>query len=73
MKTVSIISAALSALALFAGSSSAFDGQLSLTYSCPGEGCFYTLGLLDYNTGSTYSCGSVVPSYCSTESSCQVS
>ncbi|KAK3317506.1 hypothetical protein B0T19DRAFT_405198 [Cercophora scortea] len=70
MKTT--ILPALSVLAFFTGSSTAFWGQLRLDYSCPGEGCFTTLNIKDYNTGSTYTCGAVNPSYCTSEGKCPV-
>ncbi|KAK3322955.1 hypothetical protein B0H66DRAFT_639273 [Apodospora peruviana] len=70
MKTLSIIPAAAATIALFAGSSAAFWGQLNLVGRCPGEGCFTYLTLRDYNTGSTYDCGIVNPGYCNSPGKC---
>ena len=58
-------------LALLAGSASAFWGQLRLDEVCS-EGCNTILNLLDYNTGSTYTCGTVASWYCTWEGSCPV-
>jgi len=71
MKTNSIIPTAIGMLALFAGRSSAFHGQLRLDVVCS-EGCNDVLNLVDYNTGSTYTCGVVNPSFCNTEGRCPV-
>ncbi|KAH8653783.1 hypothetical protein BX600DRAFT_553436 [Xylariales sp. PMI_506] len=48
----------LGSLSLLSGSVRAFWGQVSITESCGGEGgCLLGIGLLDYNTGSTYNTG----------------
>ncbi|KAK3321872.1 hypothetical protein B0H66DRAFT_552842 [Apodospora peruviana] len=75
MKTTAMIPSATAltsvVLALFAGSSSAFWGQLRLDTVCS-EGCNTILNLKDYNTGSTYTCGTVNPTFCTSEGLCRV-
>ncbi|KAI1370940.1 hypothetical protein F4677DRAFT_464640 [Hypoxylon crocopeplum] len=67
MKTTSLVIASL------ASSAAAFWGQLSLDTDCgSSEGCLTILGLLDYDTGSTYTCGNVYPPNCPNEGSCSV-
>lgn len=69
--TSSIIPTAISAISFLAGISTAFNGQLRLDVVCS-EGCNTVLNLVDYDTGSTYTCGVVNPSFCSFEGRCPV-
>jgi hypothetical protein len=57
----------LGTLALLTGNASAWWAQLSIDYTTTP-----ILNLLDYYTGSTYSCGTVYPSYCTVEYGCPV-
>ncbi|KAK4212298.1 hypothetical protein QBC37DRAFT_425212 [Rhypophila decipiens] len=70
MKT-NIIPALMGTVSFFTGISSAFNGQLRLDTVCS-EGCNTVLNLRDYDTGSTYTCGVLVPSFCSYEGRCPV-
>lgn len=70
MSTISLLTN--TAIALLAAPASAFYGQLSDNTVCAGEGCNPIVGLVDYNTGSTYTCGVAYASFCTYEGRCPV-
>ncbi|RFU28159.1 hypothetical protein B7463_g8178, partial [Scytalidium lignicola] len=67
----STLTSLLAAIAFIASGATAFYGQLRLDEECS-EGCNLVLNINDYNTGSTYTCGTVNPSFCTYEGACNV-